>query len=66
MHDGHDFAICIISIWVAGFTKLYPATARVFTMFKVYRRNEGYLPGHPASDIPSEYTYYSDGMSEAV
>ena len=37
----------------------------------LYRRNEGFLPGHTASDIPSQYMYYvlyinSDGLSDAV
>ena len=36
-------------------------------MFEVYRRDEEFLQGHKASDIPSHYMYYiiySDGMSD--
>ena len=54
--------------WFVGFTKLYPTTSRVLTMFEVYRRNEEFPLGHTASEKPSEYVYYiySDGISEAV
>ena len=55
MRDHHD--LHYISNWVAGFTKFYPATARVLTMFEVYQKNEVFLPGHTASDTLTYHEY---------
>ena len=52
MRDLHDFAKFVIGSRALQNSTLLSATARVLTMFEIYRRNEEFLPGHAASDIP--------------
>ena len=52
MRDLHNFALYVIGSRALQNSTLLSATARVLTMFEVYRRNEGFLLGHTEFDIP--------------
>ena len=58
MRDLHDFALFVIGSRALQNSTLLSATARVLTMFEKYRRNEEFLPGHAASDIPWVYEVF--------